>query len=207
ELILDAGSALNHSFILDHSSFQKKTVHLMTLAPEKNCFWQRGFSYLFDDLRSIPIRESFYDMIMCLSTLEHVGCDNESFTNDNLYKENNPNDFVLVMQEFRRVLKPGGILLLTVPYGTNKHFLTFQQFDMKMLQRAIDAFGKTKRVTGNFYKYSDKGWNISDEENSSECEYVEWVALPKHKRPNPLPVEPDLAAAARAVACVQIVKA
>jgi RNA polymerase sigma-70 factor (ECF subfamily) len=55
-------------------------IHILSLAPEEECFWQRSVSYLFHDLRNIPIRDDYYDTISCLSTLQHVGCDNSSFT-------------------------------------------------------------------------------------------------------------------------------
>jgi hypothetical protein len=75
EIFLDAGSALNHAFILEQPVLEKKKLHILTLAPESNCFWQKGISYLYHDLRSIPIRDGYYDAIVGLSTLEHVGCD------------------------------------------------------------------------------------------------------------------------------------
>lgn len=48
ECILDAGSTLNHAFMLDHSLFQGKKLHIPTLAPESDCFWYKGVSYLYD---------------------------------------------------------------------------------------------------------------------------------------------------------------
>jgi len=36
------------------------------------------------------------------------------------------------------VLKPGGSLFLTVPFGIYRHFGTFQQFDRKLLSRVVE---------------------------------------------------------------------
>jgi SAM-dependent methyltransferase len=208
ERVLDAGSTLNYVFVLDHSLFRDKKLHVLTLAPENNCFWQKGVSYLYDDLRSIPIRDAYYDTVSCLSTLEHIGCDNTLFTNNEVHREYCAEDYVLVMQEFWRVLKPGGILFLTVPFGAYGHFGTFQQFDEKLLSRAIEAFGKTSEVTATWYRYTFQGWNIASVEDCAGCQYVDWVARAwmDKRMPDPLPVEPDLAAAARAVACVRLIK-
>ena len=206
EVLLDAGSALNYDFILNHPVFRSKVIHILTLAPEASCFWQRGISYLFHDLRDIPIRNAYYDTIACLSTLEHVGCDNTLYTYTDADREHLPEDFVLVIHELRRTLKTGGTLFLTVPFGVYRHFGTFQQFDRKLLSRAVEAFGKTSKVTETFYRYTAEGWQLADAADCAACEYVEWITRPHDQWPNPLPVEPDLAAAARAVACVRLTK-
>jgi hypothetical protein len=206
EILLDAGSTLNHDVILDHPVLQRKVIHILTLAPEANCFWQKSISYFFCDLRDILIRDSYYDTVACLSTLEHVGCDNTLYTRNDLDREHCPEDLVLVMEELRRVLKPGGTLLLTVPFGAYRHLGTFQQFDRKLLSRAIEAFGKACQVTTTFYRHTAEGWNLADTDDCAACEYVEWIMRPPAERPHKFPLQPDGAVAARAVACVQIVK-
>lgn len=204
--LLDAGSTLNHDYILDYPVLRRKVIHILTLAPEASCFWQKGVSYLFCDLRDIPVRDAYYDFIACISTLEHVGCDNRFFTRSEAQYEHRPEDFALVMKGLHRVLKPGGALFLTVPFGVYRHFGMFQQFDRNLLSRAIESFGQASEVTETFYRYSAEGWNVSDAEDCAGCEYVEWIPWARNQRLDPLPVEADRAAAARAVACVKIVK-
>ena len=205
--LLDAGSSLNHEYILCHPLLQRKVIHILTLAPEPNCFWRRTVSYLFSDLRDIPIRDGYYDTIVCLSTLEHIGCDNSVYTQKETHREDRPEDFVRVMQELRRVLKAEGSLLLTVPFGRYRHFGEFQQFDHALLSRAINAFGRTREVSSTFYRYTADGWNIATLQECADCEYVGWGLHPP-RDPALLTVkQPDGAAAARAVACVRIVKA
>jgi len=65
ETLLDAGSVLNHDFVLDHPVFREKNLHILTLAPESTAFWSRGISYIFGDLRDIPIRDAYYDTVVC----------------------------------------------------------------------------------------------------------------------------------------------
>lgn len=206
EVLLDAGSTLNHDFILDHVLLRKKQLHIVTLKPEAQCFWQKGISYLFCDLRDIPIRDSYYDVVACISTLEHVGCDNTLYTGGEVRKEDRREDFVVAMRGLARVLKPNGRLFLTVPFGVYQHFGFFQQFDTRLLLRAIEAFGKGKKVVVVFYRYSEQGWNVADEADCIQCEYWSWISRPRNEWPNSLPVEPDLATGARAVACVELVK-
>ena len=145
--------------------FEKKKLCILTLAPESNCFWQKGISYLFHDLRSVPIRDGYYDAIVCLSTLEHVGCDNIFYMRKDVFREHRSADFILALQELSRILKPVGTLFLTAPFGVYRHFGTFQQFDQKLLSRAIDAFGSKTNVGQTFYRHSDTGWDVANIED------------------------------------------
>lgn len=205
--ILDAGSALNHHFILNNPLWDHKRLHIITLAPEGNCLWQKGISYLYDDLRNIPIRNDYYEAIVCLSTLEHLGCDNTIYTKNETYQENNLEDYLIAIKELNRILKPGGSLFFSVPFGVYRNFGSFQQFDRKLLDCAIEAFDASE-VVENFYRYTAEGWQVAKASDCAECEYVEWIAKAwqQQQLPDTIPKEPDLAAAARAVACVKLVK-
>jgi hypothetical protein len=140
---------------------------------------------------------------VCISSLEHVGCDNTLYTHDKSYAENKPNDYLLAIKEMVRILKPRGALFLTVPFGKYVNYGSFQVFDEPMLARIISTFGPVRKVEQTFYRYSAGGWNTSTASECSDCEYVSWVASVWSGAPwpNPLPIEPDRAAAARAVAC------
>jgi len=207
-ILLDAGSVLNYDFLLDLPVLRSKLIHILTLAPEERCFWRNGVSYLFHDLRNIPIRDNFYDTIVCISTLEHIGCDNSTFTGKDSDCEHRPQDFIVAIQELCRVLKPGGSLFITVPFGVYSHLGVQQQFDRKMLSKVVEILAELGEVTESFFLYSANGWNVATEADCVGCHYVEWsIELwTNGELPNPIPEEPDRAVAARAVACVRMIK-
>jgi hypothetical protein len=78
--LLDAGSALNHEFLLERGALASKGIHIATLSPEAECFWHRGVSYIFEDLRELPVFDCIYDIVVSVSTIEHVGCNNSFYT-------------------------------------------------------------------------------------------------------------------------------
>ena len=208
EALLDAGSALNYDFLLDLPVFQSKLIHILTLAPEEECFWQKSVSYLYHDIRNMPIRDNYYDIIACISTLEHIGCDNRNFTGQHSDYEHQPEDYLGAIQELCRVSKPGGSLFITVPFGIYCHIGNQQQFDREMLSKVVEVMKKLGEVKENFFLYSDSGWNVATMADCEECQYVEWTvnAWSHGKLPTPIPKETDNAVAARAVACIRMIK-
>lgn len=203
---LDAGSALNHVYVLDHPVVSDKKLHIITLAPERQCFWNRGISYLYEDLRCIPIQDDFYDAVISISTLEHVGFDNSRFTYKSSCIENSSDDFKVALRELWRVLKPGGQLLITVPFGVYMNFGTFQQFDLALL-REMESLVEASDVEIRVYRYDREGWVLSNVEDCMQSEYFPLCMISKDQRPVVrLPEHPTGAAAAGAVICVRFSK-
>lgn len=204
--LLDAGSALNFEQVLFHPRLTGKDIHILTLEPEDNCYWKQKISYLFADLRDIPTRSGWYDTVICLSTLEHIGMDNRWFTGGRAGVEDKPTSFREAAAELRRVVRPGGKILFSVPYGRYQHLGFQQQFDAALLKTLLDAFGPCQAVTATYYQYTRAGWQLATAEACADAEYVGWVAeiCRTGVWPNPIPVEPDRACAAHAVACVEL---
>ena len=196
-LLLDVGSTLNQRFILEHPLLSKKRLVIYTLASEW-MFSQDNVSYIYGDLRETILLDAIFDEIACISTIEHIGMDNTMlYTGDEQFDEANTDDYQVVLKEFRRLLKPGGRLCITVPYGRYQNIGWMQQFDGVKLEEAINVFGGTIRDQ-TFYKYNADGWQIAEAAECADCEYYNI-----HARNG---FDPDYAAAARAVACVELVK-
>ncbi len=191
--MLDAGSALNFETILAHPKLKNKKITIVNLNPEANCFWRRGVSYLFEDIRKLPFADNSFDVIVCISTLEHVGMDNtEVYTSDSRYKENKVEDYLVAATELKRVLKPGGNLFITVPFGKYQNLGFFQQFNSDMLDKVIKVFQGQAGV--HFYKHVSSGWQLSSQEDCNTAEYIG-----KKGKDNSI-------AGAIAIACINLIK-
>jgi SAM-dependent methyltransferase len=196
--LLDAGSTLNFDFILDHPSLKDKRVHICTLAPEADCFWQKGVSYLFDDLRRLPYRDECFDWAVSISTLEHVGMDNTLlYTADSAKNEASLQDYQRAVSELRRVLKPGGILYVTVPYGRAHNHGWLQVFDQAGIDQMIRAFGPASSHA-EYFLYQADGWHRSTSTGAADATFFDI----HHSKG----YDPDFAASARAVCCLELKK-
>ena len=191
--VLDAGSALNYAEVLGAEPLQGPELHIVTLAPEPQCYWWRGTSYLFADLRDLPLRDGCYDVVVSLSTLEHIGLDMSLYG----ARAAGGGGFENAVGELRRVLRPGGTLLVTVPYGKRMQFEWMRQFDAADLDALRAAFEPTA-WTARFYGYAAAGWTLGTAESLAGAEYYDvWTASRR---------APDGAAAARAVACLTLTR-
>ena len=197
-VMLDAGSSLNHLPLLEHPRVSEKDLFVATLAPEGQAFWDRGVSYVYEDFRRSHFRDEVFDLIACVSTLEHVGLDNTMlYTADGTKNENAPGDYLSAMGELRRLLKPGGRLYLTFPFGRRKNHGWFQVFDGAMIDGLIERFSPA-RVEEEVFRYADDRWGRStrDEAKDATC-----FDINEQKR-----YDADFAAFSRAVACLELVK-
>jgi SAM-dependent methyltransferase len=194
--LLDAGSTLNHELILQHLPLDRLRLFISTLAPEDHCYWNRGISYVFEDLRDLGFKDGFFDCVASLSTLEHIGMDNSLYVSDTRFRESARKDYLKVMAQFRRVLRPGGTLLVTVPYGREGNHSWFQQFGREMLAELVACFGPATTDI-RFFRYRPEGWKESSQEECDDASYFDI-----HRG---LPLEADRAAAARAVACLCLI--
>jgi hypothetical protein len=195
--LLDAGSILNFDYILDHPSLAGKNLHICTLAPEPNCFWKKGVSYLFEDLRRLPYMDGLFDTVVSLSTLEHVGMDNSMLYSPNSGREQNPKECLTAARELRRVMKPGGVAYLSVPFGKAANLGWFQVFDQTMVEELVAAFAPASSVA-EYFRYHPDGWR-----QSSALDAANATVFNIHEAKG---YDPDFAAAARAVCCVELRK-
>lgn len=196
--LLDAGSILNYEYILDLPELSNKNIHILTLSPESNCYWKKGVSYVFEDIRACPYIDDYFDTIVSISTIEHIGLDNTLlYSNKSKHKENSYDTFLVAIREFKRILKEKGKLYITVPFGKHKNHKWFQIFNSNMIDMIIHEF-QPNHYQEECFMYDKLGWHKSNREKSKNATYFDI-----HKNKN---YDNDFAAASRAVICLELTK-
>ncbi len=195
-MMLDAGSALNWKFLINREPVSDAKLWVCTLAPEKRCYWRQGVSYVFDDLRSSMFRSGTFDTVVSISTIEHIGLDNTLlYSADPGKKEDDETGFVSAVREFRRIIRPGGICFITVPFGKACKRGWFQVFDSQKVQMVLDGFQPTSQEI-QYFGYFPDGWR--------EVEAGELANATCFDRFQDKTLGPDFAAAARGLACMRL---
>jgi predicted SAM-dependent methyltransferase len=172
--VLDAGSVLNFKYLINKIDLDKINLKISTLAPEKKSFWKNKISYIYEDMRNSCFKDEYFDSIVCLSVIEHIGMDNTIlYTDEKKKQEYKNNDYLLFIKEMHRILKDDGVLFLSIPYGKNISHEWLQVFDEGMINSLLLAFNPTK-VFENIFTYNKNGWLKSNRSNASQSEYYDY---------------------------------
>jgi SAM-dependent methyltransferase len=108
--ILDIGCG-SFPYFLAHTSFQEKfAVDQLPMAKETAIQNQiEFFSLNLNEAPHLPFEDNFFSVVTLLAVVEHL----------------NPDSMALLFQESRRVLKPGGTVILTTPAAWSDGLLKF----------------------------------------------------------------------------------
>jgi SAM-dependent methyltransferase len=168
--VLDAGSALNHDWALRRLVRHASDVHVVTLAPEPDAFTDLGVSYLYADLRDLPLRDASYDTIVSVSTLEHVGMDNAHYGAATPRVTDAAAAACAAVAELRRLLAPGGRLLMTVPFGRAEDHGWLRQFDRAALDELVSAAGAAQSELW-VWRSGPRGWQPVEPDDAADAHY------------------------------------
>ncbi len=139
-------------YLTNETGFFTKQIRVLHFAPEqaflKRFRKQKNLTYTTTDLNSpiadvkadicdLPFKDNSYDFIICNHVLEHIPDDTKA------------------MQELYRVLAPGGIAILQVPYDRNRK-VTFTDDSITDQKERAAIFGQYDHVRVYGMDYFDK---------------------------------------------------
>lgn len=101
--ILEVGNVMAHYKKVQHDVIDK---------------YEKGVRVLNVDITDYRPDKS-YDLIISISTLEHVGFDDSKYGGVQMAPERSGEKIVMVVNALKNFLKPGGVLLFTIPLGYN----------------------------------------------------------------------------------------
>jgi O-antigen chain-terminating methyltransferase len=110
------------------------------------------------DIRRTSFPDNFFDLILCISTIEHIGKDNSIYFED--YNNADARGDYNAIKEMRRITKKGGRIVLTVPYGKLHDYGWFTHYDDRRWNDLI-RFSGCRRLREDFFIYDD-GWYKTD---------------------------------------------
>ncbi len=102
--------------------------------------WDQSKLDIISDISSIPLEDASFDAIMCVEVLEHL-----------------PNP-LLAIKEFNRLLKEGGRLIITAPFGSLTHFAPYHfstgfntyYYEQHLIENGFDISEIT--ANGNYFE-------------------------------------------------------
>jgi SAM-dependent methyltransferase len=109
--------------------------------------WHNKDIHFHSPLHKIPVDDGFFDAVFCNAVLEHVA---------------NPTEIV---EEFYRVLKPGGILYLCIPFMQPEHLDPgdFQRYTQDGLKKLVTDRGfEIFKYGGVHTVYQTLAWIAND---------------------------------------------
>jgi len=113
---------------------------------------------LIGDVTETSFPENSFDLIWCISALEHFGMDNSGYT-DNFSIDNNVD--VIALKEMLRILTIGGNLLITVPFGKFENHGWFKNYSSVQWQNLLGSARDVATIKEDYFKHTEKnGWSV-----------------------------------------------
>lgn len=202
--VLDMGSVMNFPRVLEWWRAAKNPpLSIVTLAYEGHAHVSQEVRYEFGDMRALPYRDEWFDVVLCLSTMEHVGMDNTVYGDAAaaVATSSNPaSETAVAMAELRRVTRQGGSLLLSVPFGKRANRGWFRVYDEADIRQLAASTG-WREVSLRVFRATKDGWREVPPSSAADAGYNEPRGGPAVK------TAPDWVSGAEAVALLELARA
>jgi len=122
-------------------------------------FYHPKLTFVKGSICKTNFEDNFFDAVIAVSTLEHIGL--------GWYGDSKEDSDIKAVNEIKRILKPRGKFILTVPYGVKQTTKVFRVYDKQDIKKLTEGFEIIDvRYSKNF---EDKYWSVSTEEEVSKC--------------------------------------
>jgi len=133
---------------------------------------QDNFTFVKGDIRKTNFPDAFFDIVTAVSTIEHTGFDNNE-TDSGGDKD--------AIREIKRILNPGGKLLLTVPFGREGIYFVkgraqWRVYSLLSLKKLLEGFEITKMEFALLEGGSWRPANLEEAENIDSLSQPRWYS-------------------------------
>lgn len=167
--ILDVGCANAMESHLRMIDRLERPCHFVgiDISPPAAKVLRRYDEFICESIISSRLADASFDLIWCISALEHFGMDNSSYTDQFVIS---PNMDAQAVREMVRLLAPVGRLLISVPYGRFEDHAWLRNYDSEHLQDLLAAVEQKTKVEKAFFRHTyGSGWCAATPE---ELRYV-----------------------------------
>ena len=126
-----------------------------------------NFMFVRTDICNSQLETGSFDVVIAMSTIEHVGL---GYYGDPTTNSSDRS----ALREIFRFLRPGGSLLITVPYGRRAHLPLHRVYDRRSLQTLLRGFQIVKLEFG--IKINEKTWKLSSSEKQAAAQVHDRVS-------------------------------
>jgi SAM-dependent methyltransferase len=161
-LILDVGHAnimLCHKLLLLNLPNPRLITGIDIVKPIYNHSKYYSES-LIKSIVDTGLPSNYFDQIWCISALEHFGMDNSNYSSA-IEQDSSADSKALV--EMLRIIKPGGKLLISVPFGKFEDHGWLKNYDRDSWQSLLDIARKGGvKVKEYYFRHTfGNGWRIA----------------------------------------------
>ena len=164
QTVLDIGYAnAEERYIKSLLSLKIPDLHGLDISERKI----EGLISHVGDIRKTNFENNYFDLIFCISTIEHIGRDNS------VYKANFTEDLdkgdLNALKEIFRITKIDGKIVITVPFGKFFNYGWFIQYDENRLNKLLNSC-PFKILEKEFFIY-ENGWHKCDKNDLKDILY------------------------------------
>jgi len=135
-------------------------VTAVDLEPVQWLYIYHSLRFIQGDILKFPLSEGHFDLVINCSTVEHVGLVGRYGV-----MESHPEGDLEAMARVRELMKPGGIMLLTIPVGQDAVFPPMcRVYGKERLPRLLDGYIVEKEAL--WVKDQENRWAQCDRERA-----------------------------------------